>query len=97
MADPSRTSVAVTLLLDDAEARRLIVSWPLVPPHLDGAAMVHAWSRRSGVALTRTIRLAEVLIAHGLCAPDRTVDPEAERVVAHVAAQALRATGRKKR
>lgn len=97
MTGASRTATAVTFLAEDDEARRLVVSWPLVPTELRDAAMLHAWSAASGVPLSRVQRLAQVLLRHELCRADGTVDPEALRVIQHVAAELLRSTPKKGR
>ena len=96
MSDASRAAVAVTFLADDEDARRAVLSWPLVPPGLSERGAISAWSRISGVPLTRMRRLADTLRRHELCREDRTVDPEASRVIQHVAAEALRTTKRRK-
>ncbi len=97
MSDAARTTAAVLLLVDDEAARRLLVSWPLVPARLAGKRMVAEWARVSGVPLVRTQRLAEALFAHQLVRADRTVDPEAARVVQHFAAERLRAAQKGRR
>lgn len=93
MSDPARTAVAVSVLAKSEPARLLVHSWPLVRPTLTGRAMYAEWARASGLALRQAERLGAVLLAHQLCRADRTVDPEATRVVNHVAASYLRATG----
>jgi hypothetical protein len=97
MSDPQRVATAVTLLGHCEAARRLVLSWPLVPAGLSRRKALVEWSRVSGVALAETQRLAEVLFAHALVREDRTVDAEATRVVQHVAAEQLRGAGRTRR
>ena len=92
MSDPNRTAIAVTVLAEDLAARKLRLAWPLVPRGLPHIAATAQWSRVSGVALVQTRRLAEVLFAHRLVHEDGTVDPEALRVVHHLAAETLRGT-----
>ena len=94
MSDLKRIAVAVTLLAEDPTARRLVVSWQLVPPKLTGRRMLRAWARLAGVDLAAVDRLAPGLQAHEICRPDRTIDPEAGNVINHVAAAMLR-KGRK--
>ncbi len=96
MTDPARTAIAVMFLANDEEARRATLSWPLVPTGLSDRALVTAWSHASGVPKTRLRRLSVTLRRHGICRDDRTVDPEATRVIQHVAAETLRATKRRK-
>lgn len=91
MSDANRTAVAVTLLFEDADARRLTLSWPLVEPHLRDTSLLVTWARVSGVPLSRVKRLSEVLLRHGLCREGRSIDPEALRVCQHFAAEQLRA------
>ncbi len=96
MTDANRTAVAVTLLADDEQARRLVISWPLVPRELEGRRVLVEWSKVSGVPISAVERLSVPLARHQICNPDRTVDPEALRVIAHVAADSLR-SGRSRR
>jgi len=97
VTDPSRTATAVAVLAEDPDARRLVVAWPLVEAGLTDTALLVAWSRVSAVPLSRVRRLGEVLVRHGICRPDRTVDPEATRVVQHLAAEVLRTKNRSRR
>lgn len=97
MSDPARTAIAVTLLATDEPARRLVLAWALVPPGLRGARLLVAWSRLAAVPRLQTERLAHGLFAHQIVHEDRTVDPEALRVVQHVAAETLRSTQRGRR
>jgi hypothetical protein len=95
MTDPAaRVAVCVTLLGDDPVARRLLIAWPLVAPELKDRALLVAWARAAGVAVSETVRRADALQRHGLCRPDRTVDEEAMKVVSHLAAHELRSTRR---
>jgi len=96
MTDPARTAIAVLFLANDEDARRAAISWPLVPTGLSDRATVTAWSHASGVPRTRLRRLAVTLRRHGICREDRTLDPEAARVIQHVAAEALRGPKRRK-
>jgi hypothetical protein len=97
MSDANRQATLTTLLADDAALRRLVVSWPLVAKELNERAAVAEWARVAGVARTRVERAAVVLFRHGVCRPDRSVDPEASRIVAHFAAETLRAAQRRTR
>ncbi|MCE9636449.1 MAG: hypothetical protein K8T90_12155 [Planctomycetes bacterium] len=96
MTDAARTAVAVSILAKDESARLLVLSWGLVEAALVDREALLAWSRVSGVAVRQVERIAPVLLAHGLCKQDRTVDPEALRVCQHVAANYLRSTGGKR-
>lgn len=93
MSDPTRTATAVTLLAGDEIARRMVLAWPLVGRELRDRALLVAWSKAAAVPLSELMRRADALRRHGLCRDDGIVDPEALRVVQHVAAQALRAQG----
>ncbi|MCG3134751.1 MAG: hypothetical protein HMLKMBBP_02112 [Planctomycetes bacterium] len=95
MSDPARTAVAVSVLAKSEPARMLVLAWPLVGPSLAARALLTEWARLSGLPVRQVERLGAVLRAHQLCREDRTVDPEATRVVNHVAAAYLRATGGK--
>ena len=97
MTQVNRTAIAVTFLANDEDARRVTLSWPLVDPDLHSEQMRAAWSRTSGVARSKLERLAEVLLRHEICKADRTIDPEAARVIQHVAAETLRTSKRAKR
>ncbi len=96
MSDPSRAAIAVTFLAEDADARRAVLSWTLLPPGLSERALLATWSRASGVPRSRLRRIADTLRGHGICRDDGTVDPEATRVIQHVAAEALRGPKRRK-
>lgn len=97
MSDPARVSVAVTFLADDPDARRLVLAWPTVEPGLRDSALTIAWVRASGVPASKVRRLGELLMRHQLVRDDRSIDPEAQKVIAHVAAQSLRDSGRRGR
>jgi hypothetical protein len=92
MSDANRQATLTTLLADDAALRRLVVA-----KELNERAAVAEWARVAGVARTRVERAAVVLFRHGVCRPDRSVDPEASRIVAHFAAETLRAAQRRTR
>ena len=96
MSDASRAATAVTFLAEDEEARRAVLSWPLVPRGLSERALLSAWTRASGVPRSRLRRLSDALRGHGICRDDGTVDPEAIRVVQHLAAEQLRTSKRRK-
>lgn len=96
MTDPARTAVAVTFLAEDTDARRLVLAWPTIPRDLEGAALARIWGRAAGVPASRTVRLGELLLRHELVRPDGSVDPEALRVIQHVAAETLRTAKRRK-
>lgn len=97
MTDSTRTATLTTLLADDVVARKLTVSWSLVTGTPDAPATVAEWARAAGVARSAAARTAVVLFRHGVCRPDHTVDPEAARIVAHFAAESLRAAQRGRR
>jgi hypothetical protein len=90
VTDPERTTIAVTLLASDPVARRLVVSWPRVDPSLQDRAALVAWARLSGVPFSQVQRTGTVLLRQLVCREDRTVDPEAQRVCQHLAAEQLR-------
>ncbi len=90
MSDPVRTAVLTTLLHGDESARRLLVSWPAVSGHPSEHATLAEWARAAGVPRTLARRLADMLFSHAICRPDHSVDPEAVRIVQHVAAEQLR-------
>jgi hypothetical protein len=94
VSDTARTVTAVTLLADDSPARKLVVSWPLVPKELTGRPALVEWARLAGVALAHAERLSYVLFRHDVCREDRTVDPDAMKVVSHFAVETLRAAKR---
>lgn len=88
-------AVAV-VLLTDPEARRAVVSWPLVPPGLKGRRRIEAWARVSGLPPHHLETISEMLLAHEICREDRSIDPDALRVIQHFAAETLRPRTRKK-
>ncbi len=94
MTDSTRTATLTTLLADDAALRRLVVSWALVTANAESRAALAEWSRVTGVPRSKVERDAVVLFRHGICRPDHTVDAEALRIVAHFAAESLRAAQR---
>jgi hypothetical protein len=95
MSDPAaRVAVCVTLLGDDPAARRMLISWPLLPTALTDRARLREWARLSGVAVSVAARTAVVLERHGLVLPGGQIDPEAAKVLAHIAATELRSTRR---
>jgi hypothetical protein len=97
VTDAARTATLTTLLADAPALRKLVVSWPLVAPALTDRAALAAWSRVAGVPRSVVERAATVLFLHSICRPDRSVDPEASRIVAHFAAEQLRAAQRGRR
>lgn len=90
MDDPNRTAVLIELLARDADARKAVVSWPLVSRRLKGRNRLQRWARCSGLSVSRIESLKDMLFEHRICLPDRTVDPEALRIIAHVAAETMR-------
>lgn len=80
----------VEILAHSPDARRAAVSWPLVPAGGDRRRMLKAWSRVSGLSIARVDAIGDMLFAHRVCLPDRTVDPDALRVIEHLAAEVLR-------
>jgi hypothetical protein len=91
-----RVAVCVTVLADDAAARRMLVAWPLLPRELKDNMKLREWSRIAGVSFSVARRTAYVLQKHGLVRDDGSIDPEAARVVAHLAAEQLRNQGRRR-
>jgi hypothetical protein len=89
----ARTAVAIAYLANDEPARRLVLAWPLLPKELKGRALLREWSRLAGVSLSIAERTTYVLTQHQLVRSDGTVDPEAMKVVTHLAATALRSQG----
>ena len=78
MTDPAaRVAVCVTVLADDPAARRMLVSWPLLPRELKDRALLREWARVAGVGFSVAERTAYVLERHGLVRADGTIDPEA--------------------
>lgn len=92
-----RALLAVTLLAESEEARRLVVSWRLVPRDASGTDLLLTWARVSAVRYHEVERWAPVLEAHGICRADRTVDPDAMRAVKHLAAQQVAARKERRR
>lgn len=93
-----RTAVVVTLLADDAAARRLVLAWPLLPKRSKGEAeRLGAWASLAGVSVSDAQRVHEALRGHGICLPDGNVDPAAVKLIEHVTANWLRSTGGGKR
>jgi hypothetical protein len=87
-----RALLAVTLLGESEEARRLVVSWPVAPfGDRDDPRVLLGWARVAGVTYQATEHWAPMLFEHAICRVDRTVDPAATRVIHHLAAQRLQA------
>lgn len=97
MTDVARTAALTTLLADDPALRKLIVTWPLVAGAVEDRRTIVEWSAASGIPRSVAERAAVVLFRHSVCRPDHTVDPEASRIVAHFAAETLRAAQRSRR
>jgi hypothetical protein len=98
VSDPAaRVAVCVTLLGDDPAARRMLISWPLLPAALTDRARLREWARLSGVPVSVAARTAVVLERHGLVLPGGQIDAEAAKVLAHIAASELRAAQRSRR
>lgn len=95
MSDANKTATAVSFLATDEVARRMCLAWPLVPPELKDRQLLREWARLAGVSLSIAERTAYVLTKHHLVNDDRTLDPEASRVITHVAAATLRRAGAK--
>lgn len=95
MTDPAaRVAICVTLLADDTAARRMLVSWPLLSPDLKDRARLREWSRLAGVSFSVAERTSYVLERHHLVLDGGQIDPEAAKVLAHIAAAELRTTRR---
>lgn len=90
MSDASAMALVVTLLARDADARRLVASWPNVPMDIESAQLAETWGETADVSETKTRRVGVMLLRNGICREDRTVHPEAVRVVHHIAAETLR-------
>lgn len=89
--DALRTAVLVELLADNPNARRAVVSWPLVPKAARSRPrLLEAWAKCSGLDVDDVDAIADMLFSHAVCLPDRTVDPEALRIIQHLAADTLR-------
>jgi hypothetical protein len=93
--DQHRAAVLIDLLARDADARKAALSWPLVSRRLKGRAALTRWARCAGLSYTRIESLKDMLFEHRICLPDRTVDEEALRVIAHVAADTMRRGGKR--
>ena len=96
MEDPDRMAVLIELLARDPDARKAVISWPLVSRRLKGRSILTRWSRCSGLSYSRIESLKDMLFEHMVCLPDRTVDPAALRVIAHIAAETMRSRSPKK-
>jgi len=90
VADSARTVVLVELLANSPEARRAVLSWPLVRAGGGRIAVLERWSRCAGVEYEALERVAGMLLRHGVCRRDRTVDPAALRIIEHLAAATMR-------
>lgn len=87
-----RALLAVTLLGESDEARRLVVSWPVAPfGDREDPRVLLGWARVAGVPYHAAEHWAPMLFEHGFCRADRTVDAAATRVIHHLAAQRLQA------
>lgn len=90
MSDPAtRTALCVTLISDSPAARKLLVAWPAVDRSLRGRALYAAWGRAAGVAPSVVARVGHLLVVNRLVVDDGSLDPEAAKVIATLAAQAL--------
>lgn len=95
MTDPAaRVATCVTILGDDAAARRMLISWPLLPRALKDRARLREWARLAGVSFSVAERTAYVLERHGLVLDGGQIDVEAAKVLAHIAASELRTNRR---
>lgn len=90
-----RALVMMEFLVDD-DARRVALSWPLIPPEMRGLKMHRRWAALAGVNLGRLELLAKMLQGHKICLPNRTLDPEAVKVLEHMAATAFRKRQRRR-
>ncbi len=91
MTDSARTAAAVVFLSGDEAAQRLALAWSKVDRSLTGRARVAAWAAAAGVSRSVADRVSRVLLLQEICKEDGSLDGEAARVLAHVAAQSLRA------
>lgn len=89
-AAAKRTVVLFEVLTSSPHVRRAALSWPLVPLGLKRIATLKKWSRVSGIGIDTLEEISEMLIAHDVCRADRTIDPEAERIMGHLVAEQLR-------
>jgi hypothetical protein len=87
---PLRTVVLFEILSRGPSARRATLSWPLVRKGLKGQRRLREWAKCSGVSIRELDEIAGMLLEHGVCRPDGTVDPEAERLCEVFVADALR-------
>jgi hypothetical protein len=78
---------ALIYLQDSQPAQRLAVAWPLVPAgqREDPAA----WARLAGLTIADAERYGSVLLAHGICLPDGTLDHDAENFIAAIVAASI--------
>jgi hypothetical protein len=90
MPEPKRAALLIEIFANDADARRAALCWSRVPPKLTGLRMLRAWAKCSGLDLSRVERVADVLRAHEICLPDRTLDAEAVPILEALAAEVLR-------
>lgn len=82
---------ALVFLRDDLAAQRLVVAWPLVTKRdAEQAALLDEWAGLANVPRHMAVKLARVLVAHGLCKADGTVDALAEQFVASQATSRIR-------
>ncbi len=93
MTDATRAAAAVVFLSRDEAAQRLALAWSKVDRSLSDRARLAAWAAAAGVSRSVAERVTRVLLLHGICKEDGSLDGEASRVLAHAAAAALRAQG----
>ena len=84
---------ALVYLRDNDAAQRLVVAWPLVCKRDIRVDQAH-WSKMADVPLWRVEALHQLLVEHGICNFDGTIDPLAERFIASQVAAAIKAAQR---
>lgn len=74
-------TTSLILLVDCPPAQRMAAAWPILPSHPSrpSRAFFTRWAQISRVRAGNPQDIGEALIAHGICLPDGTLDPNAER------------------
>src|SRR6185369_1690133 len=80
---------ALTLLENDATARRLVAVWPRVGAWKDGGDSLLAWSKLSGVPPREIVRLKDMLFGNEICFAAGGADRNALNYIAQLAAAKL--------
>jgi len=66
-------SAALVVVADDISALKAMVSWPLVF-HLNGLTRMRRWAEVSGLPKAELKRVEPILMGHGICRLDGSVD-----------------------